>query len=164
MTRSWSVLLTTSATKSALQSEASPPKGLAIDPDWSSRKMKHVGFWRLISAEYGIQILLRGLCSNSTKRAWRIARWRLRASPQRPTAHGVALRASQVTAMRSHQGWAKDETMTASVSAPHATSRAAMTIALANTLGGARTIGLALPRGAGLVPLPGAVGPPLCHG
>src|SRR5215204_4480246 len=60
MTRSCSAWLTALETKSALRPEPSPPKGSAIEPDWSSRKTMSVGFARVICAVYAMREMLSG--------------------------------------------------------------------------------------------------------
>src|SRR5256885_15710604 len=52
MERLWMSLLMMVASSSAFFRSALPPNGSSIDADWSSRKMKHPGFLRLISALY----------------------------------------------------------------------------------------------------------------
>src|SRR3954469_902278 len=50
--RLWMSLLMMVVSSSALRRSLLPPNGSSIDADWSSRKMKHPGFLRLISALY----------------------------------------------------------------------------------------------------------------
>src|SRR6185436_3006741 len=52
MERLWMSLMMMVASSSAFFRSALPPNGSSIDADWSSRKMKHPGFLRLISALY----------------------------------------------------------------------------------------------------------------
>jgi hypothetical protein len=47
-----------SATESHFRLFSLPAIGSTIEPDWSIKKMKQLGFARLISAEYGILALL----------------------------------------------------------------------------------------------------------
>jgi hypothetical protein len=50
--------LIASATLSHLRLLSLPEIGSTIDPDWSIRKIKQLGLTRLISAEYGIALLV----------------------------------------------------------------------------------------------------------
>src|SRR5689334_359310 len=52
MERLWMSLLMMVASSSALRRSLLPPNGSSMEADWSSRKMKHPGFFRLISALY----------------------------------------------------------------------------------------------------------------
>src|SRR5437868_3774748 len=52
MDRLWMSLLMMVASSSALRRSLLPPNGSSIEADWSKRKMKHPGFFRLISALY----------------------------------------------------------------------------------------------------------------
>src|SRR6267154_140373 len=47
------------ASSSALRRSLLPPNGSSIEADWSRRKMKHPGFFRLISALYMLAPFLR---------------------------------------------------------------------------------------------------------
>src|SRR5215470_2678331 len=59
MDRLWRSLLMMVASSSAFFRSVLPPNGSSIDADWSSRKMKHPGFLRLISALYMLAPFLR---------------------------------------------------------------------------------------------------------
>src|SRR4051812_39458880 len=50
--RLWMSLLMMVVSSSALRRSLLPPNGSFIEADWSRRKMKHPGFFRLISALY----------------------------------------------------------------------------------------------------------------
>src|SRR5713101_8100301 len=52
-------LLMIVASSSALRRSLLPPNGSSIEADWSRRKMKHPGFFRLISALYMLAPFLR---------------------------------------------------------------------------------------------------------
>src|SRR3954463_14350730 len=52
MERVWMSLLMMVGRSAALRRSLLPPKGSSIEADWSRRKMKHPGFFRLISALY----------------------------------------------------------------------------------------------------------------
>src|SRR6266478_547077 len=52
MERLWISLLMMVDSSSALRRSLLPPNGSSIEADWSRRKMKHPGFFRLISALY----------------------------------------------------------------------------------------------------------------
>src|SRR5467141_211360 len=52
MERLWMSLLMIVASSSAFRRSLLPPNGSSMEADWSKRKMKHPGFFRLISALY----------------------------------------------------------------------------------------------------------------
>src|SRR5712672_2234802 len=52
MERLWMSLLMIVASSSAFRRSLLPPNGSSMDADWSKRKMKHPGFFRLNSALY----------------------------------------------------------------------------------------------------------------
>src|SRR6267154_189470 len=61
MERLWMSLLMIVASSSAFRRSLLPPNGSSIEADWSRRKMKHPGFFRLISALYMLAPFLRFL-------------------------------------------------------------------------------------------------------
>src|SRR6266436_2934185 len=61
MERLWMSLLMIVASSSAFRRSLLPPKGSSIEADWSKRKMKHPGFFRLVSALYMLAPCLRFL-------------------------------------------------------------------------------------------------------
>src|SRR6267143_2159827 len=61
MERLWMSLLMIVASSSAFRRSLLPPNGSSMEADWSKRKMKHPGFFRLISALYMLAPCLRFL-------------------------------------------------------------------------------------------------------
>src|ERR1700716_2425654 len=59
MERLWMSLLMIVASSSAFRRSLLPPNGSSIEADWSKRKMKQPGFFRLISALYMLAPFLR---------------------------------------------------------------------------------------------------------
>src|ERR1700730_4385493 len=61
MERLWMSLLMIVVSSSAFRRSLLPPNGSSMEADWSNRKMKHPGFFRLISALYMLAPCLRFL-------------------------------------------------------------------------------------------------------
>src|SRR5882762_6065444 len=61
MERLWMSLLMIVASSSAFRRSLLPPNASSMEADWSKRKMKHPGFFRLISALYMLAPCLRFL-------------------------------------------------------------------------------------------------------